>query len=50
MQQQDNKHILVTEDVSIGYTSKKAVKIIAKNIQLQLKKGTFVSLLGKNCI
>ena len=50
MQHQENKYILVTEDLSIGYTSKKTVKIIAKNIQLQLKKGKFVSLLGKNGI
>lgn len=50
MQHQENKYILVTEDLSVGYTSKKTVKIIAKNIQLQLKKGTFVSLLGKNGI
>lgn len=48
MKQQDNQHILVTEGLTIGYESKKTTKIVAENIQLQLKKGTFVSLLGKN--
>jgi len=50
MQQQESQHILVTEDLSIGYSSKKTIKIVAEKIQLQLKKGTFVSLLGKNGI
>ena len=50
MTRQDNQHILVTEDLTIGYSSKKTTKIVAEHLHFHLKKGTFVSLLGKNGI
>jgi iron complex transport system ATP-binding protein len=50
MAQQNTQIILYTEDLTVGYHSKKTSKIVAENIQMQLKKGTFISLLGKNGI
>jgi len=42
--------ILHTENLSIGYTSKKTRTVVCENIQFHLQKGTFVTLLGKNGI
>jgi len=44
------KNILVTENLSIGYKSKKEENIIATNLNLNLSKGKLVCLLGKNGI
>jgi len=43
-------NILETEDLSIGYVSKKKKTVIAKNLNLNLHKGELVCLLGKNGI
>ena len=42
--------ILTTENLSIGYGSKKEEKIIASRINVSLKKGELVCLVGKNGI
>jgi len=45
------KHsILKTENLSIGYKSKKSSTIIASNININLKKGELVGLVGANGI
>lgn len=44
------QNILKTNNLSIGYISKKHQQIIASNITIDLKKGTLVCLLGKNGI
>ncbi|MEW4924723.1 ABC transporter ATP-binding protein [Algibacter sp. 2305UL17-15] len=49
----ENKHqhiILRTKNLSIGYASKKAKTIVASNINIELKKGTLVGLIGANGI
>ncbi|WP_298551018.1 ABC transporter ATP-binding protein [uncultured Algibacter sp.] len=47
----NNQHIILkTEDLSIGYTSKKAKTIVASNINIELHKGEFVGLIGANGI
>ena len=43
-------HIIKTENLSIGYTSKKQVSVIASNLNIDLKAGNLVCLLGKNGI
>ncbi|OEK08706.1 ABC transporter ATP-binding protein [Flavivirga aquatica] len=40
--------ILKTKNLSIGYTSKKEETIIASNINIELKKGELVGLIGAN--
>jgi len=46
-----NQHIILkTEDLSIGYTSKKAKTIVANNINIELKRGELVGLIGANGI
>ena len=46
-----NQHtILKTKDLSIGYTSKKAKTSIASNINIELKRGELVGLIGANGI
>ena len=46
-----NQHtILKTENLAIGYTSKKEAITIAKNINITLKKGELISLVGANGI
>ena len=40
--------ILQTRDLSIGYTAKKNQKVILSDINLDIKKGKFIALLGKN--
>lgn len=45
------KHtILKTENLSIGYKTKKAETVIASNINLELKKGQLIGLVGANGI
>ena len=46
-----NQHIILkTKDLSIGYASKKAKTIVASNINIELKKGSLVGLIGANGI
>jgi iron complex transport system ATP-binding protein len=46
-----NKNIVLkTENLSVGYTSKKEPKLIASNINIELKKGELVALIGANGI
>tara|TARA_R110002049_G_scaffold3795_3_gene27511 strand:+ start:44854 stop:45648 length:795 start_codon:yes stop_codon:yes gene_type:complete len=49
---EDNtKHIILkTENLDIGYASKKAKTVVASNINIQLKKGELVGLIGANGI
>jgi iron complex transport system ATP-binding protein len=44
------EHIIHTQNLSIGYTSKKEVKTIASNLNIELSAGNLVCLLGKNGI
>ncbi len=44
------KHIIKTSNLSIGYTSKRKVHTIAKNLNINLSEGNLVCLLGKNGI
>ncbi|MCF2874182.1 MULTISPECIES: ABC transporter ATP-binding protein [unclassified Tenacibaculum] len=45
------KHIVLkTENLSIGYQTKKKQTTIASNINLSVEKGKFIALLGKNGI
>lgn len=44
------KHIIKVKDLSIGYASKKEVKTIASNLNIDLNAGNLVCLLGKNGI
>jgi iron complex transport system ATP-binding protein len=44
------EHIIETFNLSIGYTSKKQVKTIASHLNISLKAGNLVCLLGKNGI
>ncbi len=47
----NKKHtILNTEDLSIGYSSKKTQTIVASNINIELIKGELVGLIGANGI
>ena len=42
--------VLTTKDLSIGYGSKKEIRVIAKHMDLNLNKGELVCLVGKNGI
>ncbi|SDW77714.1 iron complex transport system ATP-binding protein [Lutibacter oricola] len=44
------KHIIKVSNLSIGYTSKKEQNVIASNLNIELKPGNLVCLLGKNGI
>ena len=44
------KHIIQVKNLNIGYTSKKEVKTIASNLNIDLDAGNLVCLLGKNGI
>ncbi|WP_111708388.1 ABC transporter ATP-binding protein [Lutibacter citreus] len=44
------KYIIRTSNLSIGYTSKNETTTIASNLNIQLKAGNMVGLLGKNGI
>ncbi len=46
----ENKIVLETKNLAIGYTSKKQQTTIAKNLNIQLEKGKLICLLGKNGI
>ena len=50
MENKDQHIILKTEDLSIGYTSKKTQTIVANNINIELKRGELVGLIGANGI
>ncbi len=43
-------HIIKTTNLSIGYASKKSIKIIASNLNITLEDGNLVCLLGENGI
>ena len=46
-----NTHIVLkTEDLSIGYTSKKEASVVGSNINIELHKGELVGLIGANGI
>ncbi len=45
-----NLHIIKSKNLSIGYTSKKATNIIASNLNIDVKSGKFICLLGQNGI
>ena len=46
-----NQHIILkTDNLSIGYASKKAQTVIASNINIELKKGELIGLIGANGI
>ncbi|SFZ92492.1 iron complex transport system ATP-binding protein [Flaviramulus basaltis] len=46
-----NQHIIIkTKDLSIGYASKKAQTVIVSNINIELKKGELIGLIGANGI
>jgi iron complex transport system ATP-binding protein len=45
-----NNHILTTSNLSVGYSFKKEIKTIATNINLNLKKGELIALIGANGI
>jgi iron complex transport system ATP-binding protein len=46
----ENKIILETANISIGYSSKKEDTIVASNINLSLEKGKLIALVGANGI
>ncbi len=46
----DNKNILTTKNLSIGYKSKSKDNVIAKNINLKLEAGKLIALIGENGI
>jgi iron complex transport system ATP-binding protein len=46
----NNKNILITTNLSIGYKSKSTENVIAKNLNLELKEGNLISLIGENGI
>ena len=46
----DNKNILTSTNLSIGYKSKSKENIIAKNINLKLEAGKLIALIGENGI
>ena len=45
-----NNPILTTSNLSVGYSSKKEIKTIATHINLKLKKGELIALIGANGI
>ncbi|WP_396603370.1 ABC transporter ATP-binding protein [Algibacter sp. R77976] len=50
MIKQNENIILKTQDLSIGYTSKKETTIVASNINIELRRGELVGLIGANGI
>lgn len=44
----NENHIIKVSDLSIGYRSKKHISTIASNLNIELKAGNMVCLLGKN--
>ncbi|MEH6535682.1 MAG: ABC transporter ATP-binding protein [Psychroserpens sp.] len=48
---ENSKHIILkTENLSIGYQSKKVTSVIVENINLELKQGELIGLVGANGI
>ena len=46
-----NKHIILkTENLSIGYSSKKSETVVASNINIELQQGELIGLVGANGI
>ncbi len=50
MKSMSENRVLKTENLSIGYQTKKAQNIVASNINLSIEKGKLVIVLGKNGI
>ncbi len=50
MTKKETHKVLTTKNLSIGYSSKKGNKEIAKNINIELQKGELVCLVGRNGI
>lgn len=50
MTQNDEHIILKTKQLSIGYQTKKATSVIAKDINIELKRGELIGLVGANGI
>ena len=50
MSNTENHIVLKTENLSIGYQTKRQQTIVVSDIDLSIKKGKFVALLGKNGI
>jgi len=50
LMKQDNEHIIKVSNLSIGYASKKHTTTVASNLNIDLKPGNMVGLLGKNGI
>lgn len=47
----DKQHVILkTENLSVGYASKKGKQIVAKNINIELNSGELVGLIGANGI
>jgi len=46
----NNKNILSTLNLTIGYTSKKKKTVIAENLNIHLKEGKLIALIGANGI
>lgn len=46
----DKHNIVTTTNLSIGYSTKKGVKVIAENLNLSLAKGKLITLVGANGI
>lgn len=46
----NNKNILTTTNLSIGYQSKSLENVIAKNLNLNLQEGKLIALIGENGI
>ena len=50
MKTQSKNKVLTTENLSIGYRTKKAHHIVASDFDLSIEKGKLVTVLGKNGI
>ncbi len=50
MSEREEHNVLTAKNLSIGYGSKKEIKVISKHINLSLRKGELVCLVGKNGI
>jgi iron complex transport system ATP-binding protein len=46
----NNKNILCASNLSIGYKTKSSTITIAKNLNLNLKEGKLIALIGANGI
>jgi len=50
MSKREVHNVLTTKNLSVGYGSKKDIKVVAKHMNLSLSKGELVCLVGKNGI